>query len=266
MSAPTPQAPPEATAPQDLGAPIEADADTNIESDSAYETSLHTFSTSISSSVFHYKYENGRRYHAFRDGEYPLPNDEKEQDRLDLLHHIFKLMLSGTLFIAPIPPNPQRVLDFGTGTGIWALDMADENPGAEVIGTDLSPIQPTWVPPNCRFIVDDVEDEWVYSDFDFVHGRGMAGSIKNWETLYARVLKNLKRGGYLEMQEYETWARSDDDEKLENCPCIKKWQQHLDEASRAFGKRMNVAAEQKEKLVAAGFEDVTEVVQKVRPG
>jgi methylase of polypeptide subunit release factors len=33
------------------------------------------------------------------------------------------------------------VLDIGTGTGIWAIDFADEHPEAEVIGTDLSPIQ-----------------------------------------------------------------------------------------------------------------------------
>jgi len=172
-------------------------------------------------------------------------------------------MLHGSLYIAPIPPNPQRILDFGTGTGIWALDIADSHPGATVLGTDLSPIQPSWVPPNCRFIVDDVEDEWVYSDFDFVHGRGMAGSIKNWDVLYSRVLENLKPGGYLEMQEYETWIRSDDDVGLEGCPCIRRWQEKVDEASERFGKRMNVAAEQKENLVAAGFEDVTEVVQKV---
>lgn len=33
-------------------------------------------------------------------------------------------------------------LDIGTGTGIWAIDFADEHPETTVIGTDLSPIQP----------------------------------------------------------------------------------------------------------------------------
>ena len=60
----------------------------------------------------------GRRYHAFRDGEYPLPNDEQEQDRLDLLHHFFLLILDGNLHLAPISKDVQRVLDVGTGTGI----------------------------------------------------------------------------------------------------------------------------------------------------
>ena len=131
--------------------------------DSAYEESLNEsqYSTSLASSVMNYKYENGRRYHSYREGSYPLPNDESEQERLDLLHHIFKLMLDGELFRAPIPPDPHRVLDFGTGTGIWAMDFADQFPSAEVVGTDLSPIQPMWVQPNCRFYVDDVESEWV---------------------------------------------------------------------------------------------------------
>lgn len=31
-----------------------------------------------------------------------------------------------------------------------ASDFADEYPDAEVIGTDISPIQPGWVPPNLK--------------------------------------------------------------------------------------------------------------------
>ena len=65
------------------------------------------------------------------------------------------------------------------------------------------------------------------------------------------------------MWEYETWIRSDDDENLSRCPRIVEWQSKVGEAGTMFGKRMNVAGEKKEKTVAAGFEDVTEVVQKV---
>ena len=55
----------------------------------------------------------GRRYHAFREGEYPLPDDEQEQDRLDLLHHLHLLVLDGNLYLAPIRKDVQRVLDVG---------------------------------------------------------------------------------------------------------------------------------------------------------
>lgn len=44
---------------------------------------------------------------------------------MDLVHHIYSLMLDGALFLAPIGDHPQRVLDLGTGTGIWAMDFAE---------------------------------------------------------------------------------------------------------------------------------------------
>lgn len=47
--------------------------------------------------MLNYKYENGRRYHAFREGVYFAPNDDKEQDRMDLFHHISTLILGGAL-------------------------------------------------------------------------------------------------------------------------------------------------------------------------
>lgn len=72
-----------------------------------------------------------------------MPNDESEQDRLDLSHGMFKLIMRDKLYLAPIS-KPSRILDIGTGTGIWAIEMGDEFPDADIIGTDLSPTQPTW--------------------------------------------------------------------------------------------------------------------------
>lgn len=46
-------------------------------------------------------------------------------------------MMDGKLHAAPIDSGKQRILDIGTGTGIWAVDMADTYPNAKVIGTDL---------------------------------------------------------------------------------------------------------------------------------
>lgn len=122
--------------------------------DVTYEESLSFISdtTSLSSTAFNYTYENGRRYHSFREGKYVLPNDDREQDRLDMIHHVWNIMHKGSLSLAPIRRDePINVLDLGAGTGIWTIDFADEYPNATVIGTDLSPIQPTWVPPNVRF-------------------------------------------------------------------------------------------------------------------
>ncbi len=53
---------------------------------------------------------------------YLFPNDEQENNRLDIFHHICLLLLGGKLHLAPIQ-HPQRILDVGTGTGIWAIEM-----------------------------------------------------------------------------------------------------------------------------------------------
>jgi ubiquinone/menaquinone biosynthesis C-methylase UbiE len=65
-----------------------------------------------------------------------MPTDEKEQDRLDMHHEIMSGIMGGKIYMAPLE-HPARILDIGTGTGIWAIDMADRFPDAEVIGTDL---------------------------------------------------------------------------------------------------------------------------------
>jgi ubiquinone/menaquinone biosynthesis C-methylase UbiE len=44
---------------------------------------------------------------------------------MDLAHHIYRLVLGGKLYLAPIRDDLQRVLDLGTGTGIWAMDFAE---------------------------------------------------------------------------------------------------------------------------------------------
>jgi hypothetical protein len=73
--------------------------------------------------------ENGREYHGYRKGIYMMPCDELEQDRLDMCHQLFLHARKGKNHKAPIcfhPSNPDvRILDLGTGTGIWAMDMAE---------------------------------------------------------------------------------------------------------------------------------------------
>ncbi|KAI5806111.1 S-adenosyl-L-methionine-dependent methyltransferase [Geopyxis carbonaria] len=189
--------------------------DTSLSTDSDYGTSLNStaLSQSITSTIFDYVYENGRRYHRYAEGRYAMPNDETEQDRLDLQHHLHMLMLKGALYSAPIKPeNLHKVLDIGTGTGIWALDMAETHPQAEVIGTDLSPIQPAWVFPNCKFEVDDMEMVWTYPEasFDFVHARDMAQSIKDWPKLVSEAFHALRPGGWIELAENQSDIQADD--------------------------------------------------------
>lgn len=207
-----------------------------------------------------------------------LPNDEAEQERLDLQHHIWRLLLQGMLYSAPLKiPRPGektelggadfRILDLGCGTGIWAIDIADEFPRASVFGVDLSPIQPEWVPGNCRFHVDDYEDEWTYREderFDYIHGRALSGTVADWPNFYRQVRENLKPGGWCEMQEYDAWIFSDDD-SYDRAPWTKEWVEKLDGASTMFGKQINVARHHKQWMIDAGFEDVVEKIIRVSP-
>jgi len=88
---------------------------------------------------------------------YHFPNDEPELDRLNHQHEIFRILLDGRKYLAPLSHEnpPRRILDVATGTGQWAIEMGDEFPQASIIGTDLSPVQPEMVPPNVRFLIDD---------------------------------------------------------------------------------------------------------------
>lgn len=193
--------------------PITSDLDNPIEADTTdYDTdSLGSDLSSISSSVFEHQYENGRRYHSYRAGRYMLPNDEKEQERLDLLHHCFRLTLDGDICYTKLE-NPLNILDVGTGTGIWAVQMADEFPSATVIGTDVSPIQPEWVPPNVSFQIDDAEAEWAFpaDSFDFIHIRCLGGSVRDWPALLKQCYKHLRSGGKIEISECRARLCCDD--------------------------------------------------------
>ena len=128
----------------------------------------------LASSISDYRLENGRTYHRYADGrksshfrsgetspdsnpDYAYPNDTLEQERFDLQHDVFTMVLQGRLHVSPFTQDnpPRYVLDVGTGTGRWAIEMGDRYPTATIRGFDLSPIQPDHVPENVHFYVDD---------------------------------------------------------------------------------------------------------------
>lgn len=53
---------------------------------------------------------------------YIYPNDEQELDRLDMQHHMFKMVMGGKLYHVPLM-SPKKILDIGTGSGIWPIEM-----------------------------------------------------------------------------------------------------------------------------------------------
>ncbi|KZM26919.1 uncharacterized protein EKO05_0010542 [Ascochyta rabiei] len=189
------------------GGADDLDVWSNSDADSSYGD-LASETASLTSSIMAGHYENGRRYHAYQaSGEYILPDDEQEQDRLDIKYASIQLVFRDKVTFAPVH-HPQQILDIGTGTGIWAIDAAEHFPSATITATDLSPIQPTWVPPNVKFEIDDAEADWTWplAHFDLVHMRTMTGCIRDWDKLFAQAYDHTKPGGYIELQEMDYMA------------------------------------------------------------
>lgn len=107
--------------------------------DSALGDDQSSLTQSLRSSLLESVKENGRGYHRYKSttgNYYVFPEDEAEQDRLDLQHEMFLFTFGRKLYNAPLEKEQlKEVLDLGTGTGIWAVDFADEFPNAQVIGT-----------------------------------------------------------------------------------------------------------------------------------
>ena len=93
------------------------DADSFNDTDSGYAEQSALSTASVSSSIYDYEEEYGRSYHAFRRGKYVMPNDDREQERMDIHYHAVRLAFNNRHYFAPLE-RPTCILDVGTGTGI----------------------------------------------------------------------------------------------------------------------------------------------------
>ncbi|EME81232.1 uncharacterized protein MYCFIDRAFT_65808 [Pseudocercospora fijiensis CIRAD86] len=219
---------------------------------------IHTYTTSLLSSIARYREEGGRTYHSYGSTEHWGPNDEPAQDQQDLSHQLWILALKGKSFLAPIAKDPSQILDIGTGTGIWAIEVADQHPHATVTGTDLSPIQPTWLPPNCHFEIDDYNLEWLdEAKFDFIHGRELLGTSPDWPAVYRQAFNALKPGGWYEQHEPSLFFRSDAVDLKDDHP-FPQWGQMMLDAGNKANMRFDIGDKIKGWMEEAGFINVTE--------
>ncbi|TRX88120.1 hypothetical protein FHL15_010966 [Xylaria flabelliformis] len=187
--------------------------------------SVKSSTMSLDPTLYHFVEENGRTYHKYKQGRYFLPNDSAEQERL--------------------------------GTGIWAIEFASQYPDTEVIGTDLSPIQPHYLPENCRFEIDDAEDEWTFNKpFTFVHGRALLSCFDDPSKVVKQAFENLEPGGFIELQDAlfpMFWIGEPPRQSA-----LYRWNELLMEGLRRIGRSWSNVVNYPRYFEEAGFEDITE--------
>lgn len=172
--------------------------------------------------------------------------------------------MNDKFFMAPIVESPQRILDMGAGSGIWAIDVADLYPSAEVVGVDTAPVQPSLLPPNLVFEIDDLEHEWLWteSSFDFIHGRELIMTIRDWPRLIRQAFSRLKPGGYLQLCGSWPSFQSDDGTLPQDSAYVEMGQIYFN-MSEKIGASGHEVRNWKRYLEEAGYEDVQEHVLKI---
>lgn len=146
-------------------------------------------------------------------------------------------------------------------------DFADQYPGAEVVGVDVSPTQPQWIPPNLKFEHDDVSQPWTYKPdtFDYIHMRWLVGNIEDWYELFKEIFRALKPGGYFESKESSAIITSDDGTVTEDS-ALSQWGKVFNQAGKKWGRSFLIVEDdiQRKAMEAAGFVDIKEYPFKAR--
>ncbi|KAF4963191.1 hypothetical protein FSARC_8769 [Fusarium sarcochroum] len=240
-----------------------AQHDNTSDTDSTTGDDVESSTASISSSILHYRTIHGRSYHSEQgNAQYWGSNDETQNEVMDINHHTLTLGIGDKLHLAPLETeNLKLVVDIGTGTGIWAIDFADEYPQAKVVGTDLSPIQPGWVPPNLQFEIEDCTREWTFQtdSIDYTHMRWLVGSIKDWGSLYGEAFRCCKPHGWVESYETSSIITSDDD-TVKDDSAMGQWGKFFIEGGKKLGSTFTVVEDgiQRKEMEKAGFVDIQE--------
>ncbi|KAK4033229.1 hypothetical protein C8A01DRAFT_19796 [Parachaetomium inaequale] len=223
---------------------------------------------SLSDSIAKSQEEFGRTYHSYRAGSYHFPNDPTENDRVEEQYEILKMVMDGRLHLSPFSRArpPQKVLDIATGTGSWAIEMGDKYPEAEIIGTDLSPIQPAFVPPNVRFFIEDsyvTRSQEYPAEFDLIHTRVTIGCWSDMKSeIIQRAFDHLKPGGWLECQEIPAMIGCDDGTMPDDYGWM-RWARDFEVAARLANRQLDIGPHLKDWMHEVGFVDVQETVFKV---
>lgn len=150
--------------------------------------------------------EKNDRYYAAET--YLLPSDERERARLNAQHDAVKPFSNGLVPPGVVLIEGDAVLDAGTGSGIWLLDLVKDVPSSvSLVGMDIEgrlfPAQTA----NMKFFVGSTFDlpHELDSTFTLVHQRLMVAAFSNegWRKALAGFYRVLKPGGYVKLEEID---------------------------------------------------------------
>lgn len=142
----------------------------------------------------------------------------------------------------------------------YCSTIASEHPDTNVIGTDLSLIQPREGVKNCTFIQHDVEKEdWNYGvKFDYAYFRYMVTCFDDMPSVLRKAYGSLNNGGYIEIFDTPIQALSLDG-SIEGT-ALEEWGEVGRAAGRKLGRDMAKPRQYKRWLEEAGFVDVVETI------
>ncbi|KIK56999.1 hypothetical protein GYMLUDRAFT_263365 [Collybiopsis luxurians FD-317 M1] len=148
---------------------------------------------------------------------YILPSDDSEVQRLNLQNQLLtRELCNGKLIYAPAElTHGDKVLESGTGTGIWLTSLAEElPPTVSFTGIDIhTRLFPSHFPSNLSFLRHSVTDlplEWT-ERFNFVNQRLLIGGLtaQEWTKALQEVHRVLVPGGWLQCIEPHIPAKTD---------------------------------------------------------
>jgi hypothetical protein len=94
-------------------------------------------------------------------------------------HEILELLI-GKIHHAPVPPFGNTI-DLGTNIGAWAEDLAVAHSKINIYGIDITPIQPSNVPDNLYYQIDNIELPFQFQrQFHLVHAREIELATHDW--------------------------------------------------------------------------------------
>ncbi|KAL6789469.1 methyltransferase LAE1 [Trichoderma sp. SZMC 28013] len=212
--------------------------------------------------------EYGRFYGSWRRGKYLLPIDQEELERLDIFHEFFRIARRGRICSVDLRKEGHpKVLDLGTGTGIWAFSVVEDfYKNAEVMAVDINLIQPYLIPQSVTTMQFDIEEpSWnpLFRDCELIHLRSLYGSIADgiWPRIYRNVFEHLvPREGHVEHVEID-WEPRWEGGSAPAKSAYRDWYQTLQVAMNRSKRSIEISSQHTQQMMeAAGLIDFTEIM------